>query len=53
MYLLLAAETTTTTMPNVVGEPLESQWILLAGLGLLVAIVVGGLWLRSRAARQP
>lgn len=49
--MLLAADTTTTTLPNLVGDPLETAWILVFGLLLLVAIIAGGLWL-GRRGRQ-
>jgi LPXTG-motif cell wall-anchored protein len=47
--LSLAAETTTTTIPNLVGEPLDSQWIVLAGFALLLVIIAAGLWLSRRS----
>ena len=50
--VLLAADTTTTTMPNLVGDPLETGWILFFGLLLLVAIVVGGIWVGRRSRRD-
>ena len=50
--VLLAADTTTTTMPNLVGDPLETGWILFFGLLLLVVIVVGGLWVGRRTRRD-
>src|SRR4051794_6161003 len=46
--LFLAAATTTTTIPQLVGKPLGSGWILLAGLALLLVILGAGLWLSRR-----
>lgn len=54
MPLLFAAVTTTTVeeIPRVVGDPLP-LWIWWgAGLVLLAAILLGGLWARSRQARS-
>lgn len=46
--VLVFAATTTTTIPQLVGKPLDSQWIVLAGLALLLVILGAGLWLSRR-----
>ncbi len=46
---MLAAETTTTVAPRVVGEPLPS-WVLVgAGLAVLALILLAGLLARQRS----
>ena len=48
----LLAQTTTTEVPRVVGEPL-AEWVwLLSGALLLVAVLAGGWWLGRRAKEQ-
>jgi len=45
---LALAATTTTTIPQLVGKPLDSKWIVLAGLVLLLLILGAGMWLSRR-----
>lgn len=50
MLLVLAADTTTTEVPRVVGEPLPSWIFWGSGVLLLVAILAAG-WYMSRRTR--
>jgi hypothetical protein len=47
--VLAVAETTTTMVPRVVGEPLPSWVVVGAGLAVLALIVVAGLVARRRS----
>ena len=47
-FLLAAAQTTTTEVKRVVGEPLPTWVVLGAGAALLVVILVAGLAVRRR-----
>jgi hypothetical protein len=48
MPVLLAAATTTTAVPRVVGEPLPLWVWWLAGAALLAVILAAGLWASRR-----
>ncbi len=50
--LWLLAQTTTTEVRRVVGEPLPSGVVLGSGIALLVLIVVAGIVVRRRSARS-
>ena len=45
----LLAQTTTTSAPRIVGDPLPTGVVLGAGVALLVLIVVAGLAVRRRS----
>ena len=45
---MYAAQTTTTTVPQIVGDPLPLWLWWGAGILLLALIVIGGLWARRR-----
>ena len=45
---LVLAQTTTTEVPRIVGEPLPTWVVLLAGLVVGIAIVAAGAYVRSR-----
>lgn len=45
------AQTTTTEVPRVVGDPLPSWVVILASLALLVVVLVAG-WLATRHTRK-
>ena len=47
---MLLAQTTTTEVRRIVGEPLPSWVVVGAGITLLVLIVVAGLLVRRRTA---
>jgi hypothetical protein len=46
----LFAQTTTTEVQRIVGDPLPMWQVLAAALALLIVILAVGLWLRSRAS---
>ena len=46
--MLLAAETTTTEVQRIVGDPLPSWVVIGAGVGVLVLILIAGLLARPR-----
>lgn len=46
--MLLAAETTTTEVQRIVGDPLPSWVVIGAGVGVLVLILIAGLLARRR-----
>ena len=49
---MLAAQTTTTTVPRIVGDPLP-LWVWWgAGIVLFALILVGGLWARRKMREQ-
>ena len=52
MTALLSTERTTTSIPRVVGEPLDWWIVAAAGLALLLAIVVASVVARRRMRGQ-
>lgn len=45
---MLSAQTTSSTVPKIVGEPLSEWIVVLAGLAVLVAVLVAGVVMRHR-----
>lgn len=51
LLLLATVRTTTTEVPRVVGEPLDSWVVLAVGAAVLVVILVAGVVARRRLSR--
>jgi hypothetical protein len=52
LLLLATVRTTTTEVPRIVGEPLDSWVVLAAGAALLVVILVAGFVTQRRLSRS-
>jgi len=51
--VVLAQATTTSSVPEIVGEPLDSWIVIAAGLAVLVFVLAAGLLARRRIASRP